>query len=398
MSTLSRNPVAVGSRSERAAGGLVGVRSGPARALRRVRWIARRAAWGAGLLVSAVVLVGVLAILAAIPVVNIYVLGYMLEAEGRMGRGRRMRAVLPWVRYAPRIAVIVCGTAICLVPNLVLSDFARAAVLIDPNSQSARVLWWTSLLFGFATAGYLFFVYARGGSLFAFLRPIKTLRIGWRRLRSGTFGDSIAEKWVRAGRELRVAAYFWLGLRGLAVAFLWLVLPCVMIAAVGPSGGGSVLLKLGGMMLLAVVFTVLLVLQANMAAWNRFSSGFAIREGWRTWSAAPLAWVIAGLVTAVLSLPLFLFKIVLPPADAMWLLTPMFIAAMLPARLTAGWAYRRARRRGRRCHWLLLLLTILVSITVGGIYAGGVTASQYINEHGRRAVLEQHAFSLPVPF
>jgi hypothetical protein len=37
-------------------------------------------------------------------------------------------------------------------------------------------------------------------------------------------------------------------------------------------------------------------------------------------------------------------------------------------------------------------------IAVGFVYAGSVMIAQFINEHGRQAVFEQHAFSLPVPF
>jgi hypothetical protein len=37
-------------------------------------------------------------------------------------------------------------------------------------------------------------------------------------------------------------------------------------------------------------------------------------------------------------------------------------------------------------------------LAVGFVYSGGVFFAQYIDEHGRRAVIEQPAFSLPVPF
>jgi hypothetical protein len=96
--------------------------------------------------------------------------------------------------------------------------------------------------------------------------------------------------------------------------------------------------------------------------------------------------------------PLFLFKIIAPPRDALWLLTPLFVAAMLPARIVTGWAYRRSSVRERRRSFVFVGLAVLGFVAIGLIYSGSVWAAEYINEHGRDAVFEQHAFSLPVPF
>ena len=80
------------------------------------------------------------------------------------------------------------------------------------------------------------------------------------------------------------------------------------------------------------------------------------------------------------------------------MLTPLFVAAMLPARLLTGYAYRRAARRARRRSFLSIGLATIGLFAVGLTYSMGVFVTQYINEHGRHAVFEQHAFSLPVPF
>src|SRR5688500_4972142 len=82
----------------------VPTRSLSVRMIRRARRVLRRAFWTIRLVVSAFVLTGVLAVLAAIPILDIYVLGYLLAAEGRVARSERWRNVLPWVRYAPRVA------------------------------------------------------------------------------------------------------------------------------------------------------------------------------------------------------------------------------------------------------------------------------------------------------
>jgi hypothetical protein len=89
---------------------------------------------------------------------------------------------------------------------------------------------------------------------------------------------------------------------------------------------------------------------------------------------------------------------VAPPRDAFWMLTPLFVAAMLPARILTGFAYRRAARRTTRRGIVSIGLATIGLFAVGLTYSAGVFAAQYINEHGRHAVFEQHAFSVPVPF
>lgn len=373
-------------------------RSLSTRVIRRTRWLLRRVLWAGRLVVSAVVLVGVLAALAAIPLLDFYVLGYFLAAEGRVARGERWRNVLPWVRYAPRIAAIAVGTAVMVAPLIVLADFSRDASLIDPDGGSARTLRLLTRVVAVLTAGHLFLAWARGGSLISYFRPIKNVRVAIAKMRRRSFGCEIADRLGRAGAAMRVPALFWLGARGLVVAVVWLFVPCAMLAAAGPMDAGRLLLKLGGLVVLTVVFPGLLVLQAHFATEERLRAGFAVRTGFRMFGRAPLAWLIAGTATAALALPLFLFKIVAPPRDAFWMLTPLFVAAMLPARIATGWAYRRAARRPRRRNWLAIGLAVIGFGAVGMVYSGGVFLAQYIDEHGRRAVFEQHAFALPVPF
>jgi hypothetical protein len=368
------------------------------RFLRTLKWSLRRVLWAGRLAVSAVVLVGVLAALAAVPILNLYVLGYLLEAEGRVGRGERWRNVLPWVRLAPRIAAIAFGTAAFLLPLALLSDATRDAALIDANGVPARLLKLLTIGLALLAAMHLFFAYARGGTLWSFVRPIKNVRVALQNARNGTFGALIAERLRRTWSALAFPRLFWLGLRGLAIAFLWLLIPCVLIASAGPADGTRLLLKFAGIALLAAVYPLLLFLHARFAVENRLRAAFSIRAALRIFGRAPLAWLFAGLTTAVLAVPLFLFKIVAPPRDALWLLTPLFVAAMLPARVVTGWAYRRSATRSVRRNWLTISGAVAGLIVVGFVYSGSVMIAQFINEHGRQAVFEQHAFSLPVPF
>jgi hypothetical protein len=373
-------------------------RSLAVRAIRRARRGLRRVYWAGRFAVSAVVLVGLLAVMATIPIVNIYVLGYLLESEGRVGRGERWRNVLPWRRNAPRLAAIGVGTAFILLPLVVLAGFAREAALIDPGGQSAEVLRLLTQVVAVGAAVHLFLAYAWGGALRNFVQPIKNVRVAVQNIRAGTFGTQIAERIRAASAALQAVPLFWLGARGLAIAFAWLALPGILIAATGPADGARLLVKAVGVLLLAMVFPVVLILQAHFAAQVRLRAGFAVGMALDLYSRAPLAWLIAGTVTAVLALPLFLFKIIAPPRDALWLLTPLFVAAMLPARIVTGWAYRRAAGCERRRKRATIALAAVGLAAVGLTYAGGVLLAQYINEHGRWAVFEQHAFGLPVPF
>lgn len=381
------------------AGGTLMPSGRPNRRLRRrLRRSLRRVLWGTRLLMSAFVLVGVLAIVASIPLINIYVLGYMLEAEGRVGRGERWRNVLPWLRYAPRIAAMAFGTMLVLLPVVVLADLAHDAALIDPTGTRARTLERVTFVIGGFAALHLCLAYVRGGGLSTYVRPLKNARVAMGSVRAGMLGRITVDRLCATFTEFQFRTLFWTGARGLVVAIVWLFVPCVLIASSGPADGPRLLIKIAGAGLLAVVFPLLLIQQAAFATELRLRSGFQIRQAIRHFGRAPMAWVMAATVTAVLSLPLFLFKIVAPPRDAIWMLTPLFVAAMLPARMVTGWAYRRASQRELRRNLASVVGSTLTVFVVGLVYSAGVFAAMYINEHGRQAVFEQHAFSLPVPF
>ena len=59
--------------------------------------------WSVRALFGIVSLIVLLAILAAIPLVNFLVLGYLLEAEGRLARTGKLRGAIPLLSIAPRL-------------------------------------------------------------------------------------------------------------------------------------------------------------------------------------------------------------------------------------------------------------------------------------------------------
>ncbi|NCY02842.1 MAG: hypothetical protein EBX36_08015 [Planctomycetia bacterium] len=102
------------------------------------------------------------------------------------------------------------------------------------------------------------------------------------------------------------------------------------------------LVSVVGGILLAVTLMWAPFLQARYAATGRLAAFLdlgAVREWFRR---APLAMLAAIVLLLGLTLPLHLLKVAVPPRDAVWLLTPLFVLLILPGRLAVGWAAARA--------------------------------------------------------
>ena len=116
---------------------------------------------------------------------------------------------------------------------------------------------------------------------------------------------------------------------------------------------------------------------------------------------APWAWLLAVMLLYVLTLPLYLTKIVLPPSDAVWFITLLFVVTIFPTKLVLGWAYGRAVRRRAAGHarsrWWSRWPARLLMVGLVGVYTFLLFFTQYISQHGRLALFEQHAFLLPWP-
>jgi hypothetical protein len=120
-----------------------------------------------------------------------------------------------------------------------------------------------------------------------------------------------------------------------------------------------------------------------------------VREWWRR---APVVMLLALVILYGLSLPLYLFKIVAAPRDAVLFLTPIFILTIYPARLAVGWATHRALNRPAR-RWLLLRWPVAVAVLpLLAIYVFLLFFTPAIDAFGRRALFDHHALLLPTPF
>ena len=343
-------------------------------------------------------LIVLLALLAAIPLVNFVVLGYLLEAEGRLARMGKLRGAIPLLSIAPRLGAIAVGVWLWILPLRLLAGAAADARLIDPAGRAATRLAVVTSTLAVLIGLHLCFALARGGSFGSFFRPIKNVRWTIGQLRSGGYFDRAAAEIAAFVAGLRLKHHFSLGVRGFVGAFLWLVGPTVLFAAATRTQGLPILITVLGGFLLLPVLLWLPFLQARFAAENRLRSMFEVRKVRSLFCRAPLEWLLAIAAVYVLALPLYLLKIVLLPQDAMWFITLVFIVSIYPARLLTGWAYGRAVRREKRAWFGTRWMSRLVMVPLVGLYIFLLFFTQFIDQHGKGVLFEHHAFLLPVPF
>jgi hypothetical protein len=358
----------------------------------------RAIAWSARAAFGIVSLIVLLALLAAIPIVNFLVLGYLLEAEGGVARGGRLRRAFPLLTIAPRLGSIALGVWLWLLPLRLLANVAADARLIDPTGRSTRRLDFAVTALSIAIAVHLCLALARGGSIGCFLRPIKNARWAIRQWRLGGYAEKAAAEIRAFVAGLRLRYHFWLGVRGAFGAFAWLVVPTALFAFASKTEGRQIVVTILGGLLLLPVLAWLPFLQARFASENRFRGLFELREVRRLFSHAPLAWLLAVVATYVLALPLYLLKVFLLPQDAMWFVTLVFILSIYPARLVTGWAYGRAVRRPQRANFVSRWSARLLMGPLLAVYVFLLFFTQFIGQHGKGVLFEHHAFLVPAPF
>lgn len=343
-------------------------------------------------------LILLLALIAAVPVVNFLALGYLLEVEGRVARSGRLRDAFPLLEIAPRLGSIALGVWLFLLPLRFLSDAAADARVIAPEGRAAITLTILTVIAAIVIALHLLLAISRGGSFSCFFRPIKNLRSFVTRVRSGTFWSS-ADGHVREFvATMKLRHHFWLGLRGYFGALFWLLPPTALFAVARKTEGPGILISILGGIWLVIVFSWLPFLQARFASQNRMRAFFELRQTRQLIARAPMAWLLAVVFVSVLALPLYLFKIVAPPSDALFFITPVFIASIYPAKVLAGWAYHRAVSRPHRATWIFRWGSRIAVTAILAAYMFLLFFTPAISEHGKAVLFEHHAYLLPVPF
>lgn len=349
---------------------------------------------GLSWLVGLVVLVFLLGFLAAVPLLNLVALGILLDAGGRVARSGRILDGFPLVPLAPRVGSVALGIWIWLLPVALIGSLASDARILHPGSGSDIALHRLLKVAKVATVVHLALALAAGGAFIRFFRPLRNLRDVAGGLWRGTFWPGREEALQKAFLQISLKYHFWLGLRGAAGAALWLWGPTLLFAANDRPDGKVGALVFVGALLLMVVLRWVPFLQMRYAAEDRFGAFGELAQAREVWRRAPFAALFALLITLALSLPLFLFKIVLPPRDALWLVTPMFIVGLYPGKLLTGWTIYRAANRPAPAWGPFRWLATLLSVPVVFVFTFILFFMQFAAEHGKGALFEHHAFLL----
>ena len=346
-------------------------------------------------------LVVLLAVLTAIPALQLIAFGYLLEVAGRLTSGSQLRDAVSNRREAGAIGLAVIALWTFSLPLQLLWHWESVAALIDPQSTQASLLRVAASGGAVVALLGLLWAWVRGGRWWHYLwpQPKRFFREAWR---WRTWRDAPDRLWDFTA-SLRLPARFWLGLRGAVGTLVWL-LPATVVIAANREGQTGLAGLIGGLAVLSlgVVLLYLPMLQAHFAAENRLRALFAVQTIRGDFRRAPWAWLAAMTVALVLlPIPLYLLKIEATPREVLWLPCLVFVALMLPARVATGLALRRARRRPEpsgllaACsRWSVRLLMLVVV----GIYLSFLTVSQYTSWDGLQTWVRQHAVLVPVPF
>lgn len=359
----------------------------------------RSLAWLVASFAGAITLVLLVAILAAVPGLNLLALGWMLEAEGRVVRSGRLRDGLPWLRVVPRLGAAAIGVWAWLLVVRLVAAAADDAAIIDPGSPRAAAWETARWLVAVAVGLHLALALAAGPSPTAFLRPIRNLRRVLAAVREGRLWADATRGLARLGDVLAPAATFRLGLGGFLGGLVWVAVPTLLFAAARLSERPfAPLVSVVGGGLLAATLMWVPYLQARYAATGRLAAFLdlaAVREWFRR---APVTMLLALVILLGLTLPLHFLKVAVPPQDAVWLVTPLFVVLILPGRLAVGWAAARAAGRPRRAWLVTRLAAGLAGWLVVAVYLALLFFAPVFAASGTRVLLDHHAVLLPTPF
>ncbi len=347
-------------------------------------------------------LVMVLAILAAIPGLNILTLGYLIDPQRRVAESGRLRDGFPLLVLAPRLGVIVFFSILFLAPIRIQAvRVSDAAVILGVMHPQVVQMQTILQVLQTIVAIHLMLAIARGGTVGCFLRPFKNIIWFLRKIFTRKGRTEMSEGTEQVLNLVRPVQHFWIGLKAFFGAVLWLFIPAGLLVAYSAPGRTApifgLLSFLGGVLMIPVA-AWLPQLQVHQAVTGRFSAIFSIRAARRVIRGTPLCWMLTTVLMYVMTFPLYLAKIKLLPADALLVLTPFFIILTYPARILVAWAYHRGMQKTRAAWWPYRWTIKLLMIPLLAGYAGFQFATPLISELGKAAPLENPAFLGPVPY
>lgn len=394
----------------------------------------------------------ILAVLAAIPVVQFLTHGYLLEVAGRVGRTGQLRSAFFGLAKASKIGQIILGTLICMLPAYFNSLSWHNAELISPGSDianSRRIILWIVTLLSVTHVAAAWFC---GGQLKHFFWPViapvslvlwairRVLGLPGCRTFIGRITNPVAPnlvgdlantkplkdwflpvvvfKAVVEGRllndareqlwkffiDLRLHHYFWMGVRGLIGTMIWLLIPsavflmATMIFRSDINDGVAILFILPGMLLAGLVFTFLFAVQANFARTNRFQAFFDLGTAFRVLRSSPIMFFVAITLSFVLVLPLFLLMIEPIDPQLAWAPCLVYVALLWPGKVLAGKAISRGVGRTQAAHFMISYPLICAMVAIAASYSLLLYFTQFVAASGPFSFIQNPVFTIPAPY
>ncbi len=376
---------------------------GPLKPLSQTRWRWYRwPDWCVGRVWDGVSLCVLLAVVAAMPIVQLASLGYLLNSAALLARREPWLKAFPGARLAGRLGKFALLATLLWLPVWFITDLSYSAQLLLPASGTARNWRVAAFLTTLAWLTWVAWAAMRGGQLrhFVWPAPMKFLRqIGL----PSTWGRASDELYELVG-GLQFARLWWLGARAAVGALIWIAVPVSMMI-IGQRAEDFQLAPLIGL-IGAAAMTILLLylpfLQIQMAVDNRLASLFAITTVRRRFLFAPWAHALSLLLLCVLCIPLYLLRIEATPAELVWAPSLVFVLFMLPAKVLLGAAMGYASGRQNNSslqprHWLLRWSARSLALLSALVYVGALYVAQLVAGQGALVMYFQHAFLVPAP-
>lgn len=357
--------------------------------------------WLAGSCLDLFSLLVLLSIVAAVPVLQLASLGYLLMAGGRLASGQPWRTALPGLRLAGKLGVYGLWAGLLFLPIILIQDLAQSAQILQPNSSTAAGWRVGAVLVAMFWLVHIGWAAMRGGRWWHFLwpGPLKFVTNIWRPKTWSKASDQLYDLVV----GLQLPKLWWLGARATLGVLLWLVIPASMMI-IGQRAPANIapLIGLIGASLMIWVMYYLPFLQMLFVKTGKLSSFLAIGQVRRNYAYAPWAHFIALLILSAFAIPLYLLRIEDPPRELMWAPSLIFALLILPSKLLIGWAVGYAERRQSlgmpKRRWFVRWPAHLLGLGPIAFYVGALYVAQLVAKLGAPVMYLQHAFLVPSPF
>lgn len=358
--------------------------------------------WSLKLAIGSLCLVLVLAVLAAIPGLNILTLGYLVEPQRRVALSGRLRDGFPLLRIASRLGTLAFFTLLFCVPlRIQATRLNDAMVILGPTHRGTLQIQTMLTIMQWVIGVHLLLSVLNGSTAACFLRPLRNLKWLRNSLLTSDGRKDFFDGLNAILNLLRPIQHFLIGLRAFFGAICWLIIPTsLLVAYSAPDRKQPVfgLLSVLGVLLMIPVAAWLPMLQVQQVVTGKFRDVFSISAVRRIIRNAPMTWMITTLFLYVMTFPLYLGKVRLPPTDALLILTPFFILLTYPARILVAWAWYRGNRQSTPARTLWRRGIKLLMIPLLAAYGVFLLLTPFVSELGRNAPFENQAFLGPVPY